>query len=123
MRKAPSNTGGITPLNREVASSHDSVSFLTQLEAMIDQRVEAALRKCGVIGTRRDCRSIRIVRGLTISDAAMRAGISHVALGKIESGKTRNPSPQTLNKIARALNVPESDYREAFMVTNACNPG
>lgn len=104
-------------MNNKNMNADGNGNLLSQLEAMIDQRVEAALRRCGVVGTIRDCRTLRIIRGLTISEAAMRAGISHVALGKIENGKTRNPCPDTLNKIARALNIPEAEYRQAFTVT------
>lgn len=85
-----------------------------ELERLIDLRVETILRARGLVTASPDCRQIRIEKGLTIQDLASRAGISHVALGKIESGKTKNPAPETLNSIARALGVPEVTYRSAF---------
>ena len=42
------------------------------------------------------------------SDLADSAGISRISISKYFSGK-RHPSPKTIGKIAKALNVPVTD--------------
>ncbi|HYF48908.1 MAG TPA: helix-turn-helix transcriptional regulator [Planctomycetota bacterium] len=58
-------------------------------------------------------REIMLAKGFTISDVAARSGLSDVSVGKILRGQTKNPKPETLNKIARALQVSEADFRAA----------
>lgn len=52
--------------------------------------------------------------GLTQPQLAKKAGISDGHLSKIETGKTTNPTRQTVKKLANALEVPEA-YLLAFI--------
>lgn len=55
------------------------------------------------LGTR--IRELRKAAGWTLRDLAERADIAHSTLTKIETGKIENPTMDTLQGIARALNV------------------
>jgi transcriptional regulator with XRE-family HTH domain len=57
-----------------------------------------------VLGLGAAIRGARQAAGLSRAQLADRAKVSHVFIGKIESGK-RNPSPPTLGKIAAALAI------------------
>jgi transcriptional regulator with XRE-family HTH domain len=48
-------------------------------------------------------RETRLQKGLTVSALARGAGISHVAILKIESGQIKNPRPETWEKIEATL--------------------
>ena len=50
----------------------------------------------------------RSSRGWSRAELARRAGLNASTVGLIESGRLQ-PYPRQLNKIARALNVPESE--------------
>ena len=52
---------------------------------------------------------LRLDRGLTQEKLAERAGISRIALGKIERGAVV-PRPRSLSALGRALQVPVGDY-------------
>jgi DNA-binding XRE family transcriptional regulator len=87
--------------------------IVSELTALIDARVDVKMRELGVTIAMPDPRALRIQRGLTQVELAGRAGLSHAAIGRIENGQTRRPAPATLDKIARALGIPESEYRKA----------
>jgi len=87
---------------------------LAGLQAFIESIVDARLRAAGATAATPDPRALRIAKGLSIVELAQRAGISHPALSRIESGRTRRPSAATLDAIARALGCSEQTYRSAF---------
>jgi transcriptional regulator with XRE-family HTH domain len=52
---------------------------------------------------------LRLAKGWTLKTLAERSGVSYVVVRRLESGGrtgTRQPRPDTLAKLARALNVP-----------------
>jgi transcriptional regulator with XRE-family HTH domain len=68
---------------------------------MVD--VTAVSKKIG-----RRTRQIRIEKGLTQEKLALDAGLNRAYIGYIERGE-RNPSTETLAKIAKVLKVPLKD--------------
>lgn len=53
-----------------------------------------------------DCiKKFRELRGLTLPDLAVKAGVSKAFLWEIESGKSRRPGAEVLFRIAEALEV------------------
>ena len=57
----------------------------------------------------RRIRQIRIEKGLTQEKLALDAGLNRAYIGYIERGE-RNPSTETLAKIAKVLKVPLKDF-------------
>jgi len=49
--------------------------------------------------------------------ATAREATTACGVSRIENGTIKNPSPETLNKIARALGCSELEYRSAFAGT------
>ncbi len=93
--------------------SADLPDVLGNLERLIDLRIEAKLRQLGALTTQPDPRALRVAKGIDVAALAARSGISHVTIGRLEGGKLKRPKPETLNSLARALGVPESQYRQA----------
>jgi len=59
---------------------------------------------------------IRETRGLTQSDLARMAHLNRAVINKIENNAS-SPTPETLNSIARALNIaPETIFRAAGLL-------
>ena len=58
-------------------------------------------------------RKLRIERDLTQETLAGNAGISPTTLGNIETGRTRNPDRDTVDSLAKALEVPIETLIEA----------
>lgn len=54
-------------------------------------------------------RHLRNQKGLSLRELARRAGVDHSNLGKIERGTGSSPTLDTLEKIAKALNVTLSE--------------
>jgi transcriptional regulator with XRE-family HTH domain len=74
---------------------------LIETVGMVD--VTAVSKKIG-----RRTRQIRIEKGLTQEKLALDAGLNRAYIGYIERGE-RNPSTETLAKIAKVLKVPLKD--------------
>lgn len=64
-------------------------------------------------------KGVRQSKGLSRAELAVRAGISHVFVGKIEQGD-RRPSPSTLRSIAAVLGVTVSELTTRAEVLNIC---
>lgn len=65
---------------------------------------------------------IRLQKGMTMKDLEVRCELSAGHICKIEKGKRKKPSVDTLNKIAEALRVSLEDFytiREEYMVRGA----
>ena len=88
-------------------------NVLTELEKLIDLRVDARLRALGAIQSAPGPRELRIAKGVDVADLAARSGVSRVTVGRLEAGKLKRPRVETLNALARALAIPESTYRAA----------
>ena len=54
-------------------------------------------------------RSIRMEKGIRITDLSRKTGICKTALYRLESGKSK-PFPETMHKIANALGVDVSEF-------------
>jgi len=52
-----------------------------------------------------DLRKARIARALTQADLARKSGLSQTTIGRIERSETTVPSPETLRRLAKALNL------------------
>jgi transcriptional regulator with XRE-family HTH domain len=63
-------------------------------------------------------KGVRQSKGLSRAELAVRAGISHVFVGKIEQGD-RRPSPSTLRSIAAVLGVTVTELTTRAEVLNA----
>lgn len=92
---------------------HPTPALLNSLDAYVDARVEAALRRLGIGAQALGPRELRIARGVELQDLAAKSGLSDVTLSRLERGLIKRPKPDTLNRIARALQIPESEYRQA----------
>lgn len=51
----------------------------------------------------------RLATGLSLRQAARRAGIDHTYWGKVELGELRSPNPRYLNAMAVVLEVPPQE--------------
>jgi transcriptional regulator with XRE-family HTH domain len=51
-------------------------------------------------------KSLRLEQGLSQYDLAVRSAISPTTVHKVESGKTQSPGIETLQQLARGLNIP-----------------
>lgn len=91
----------------QLASAQAVTALQTLVESIVDQRLRAA----GVVRAAPGPRELRIQRGLEIREVAERSGISAAQISRIERNTIQNPSPQTLNKIARGIGVSENEYR------------
>lgn len=80
----------------------------TIIQIMVTRAVSEQLRSAAL-----SPRGLRIKHGCTAENLAHASGVSKSALSKIESGKVSNPQIETLNKLARALGIPEQEYRAA----------
>jgi len=56
--------------------------------------------------------------GLTTTELAERAGVSHAYISMLEHGRRKSPSPSTLDSLARALGVPVAKL-EALIEVNS----
>jgi transcriptional regulator with XRE-family HTH domain len=54
----------------------------------------------------KDLKQLRLSRGLTLNMLVDLSGVSQPYLSNIENGKKGFPSPDTLRKLSRALEVP-----------------
>lgn len=67
-------------------------------------------------------KDIRKTKGLTLRQAAQRGGLSYSFLSLVEQGKRSLPKVETLKKIAKGLNVPDSQIFElAGIAVNGSN--
>jgi HTH-type transcriptional regulator, competence development regulator len=57
-------------------------------------------------------RSCRITIGLTLREVERRTGISNAYLSQLENGRTINPSPRLLGKLAEAYGYPYFELME-----------
>ena len=85
--------------------------ILAGITLLIDQRVKAQLQALGITQSAPDPRAIRQAKGLSVAEIAAKSGLSTAVISKIECGRSKRPAADTLNAIARALGVSESDYR------------
>ena len=90
-----------------------NAGLLENLQALIDARVDARLRALGAVQSAPGPRELRMAKGIDVADLAARSGVSRVTVGRLESGKLKRPRVETLNALARALGVPEAQYRAA----------
>lgn len=63
--------------------------------------------KCNV-----DIKKLQIARlnmGLSQSDLAQRAGVSFLAINRLENAKTQRPHPQTIKRLCDSLNLNVTD--------------
>jgi transcriptional regulator with XRE-family HTH domain len=65
-------------------------------------------------------REVRDRRGRSLSDVATEAEISPAYLQKLEAGGVKQPSPNILHKLAKALKV---DYGELMRLAGYVTPG
>ncbi len=96
---------------------HLAPALMSNLEEYIQAIVDARLEAAGLLRPRMGLRALRISRGMEIQAVAQISGVSAATISRLEVGKTENPSPNALNKIARALGVSESECRQAFIAT------
>lgn len=54
-------------------------------------------------------REIRMAKGLSLGQVALRSGLDRTYISRIESGKIANPSHKTLEKMAKGLKVTPSE--------------
>jgi HTH-type transcriptional regulator, competence development regulator len=64
-------------------------------------------------------REVRVLRGRSLADVAAEAEISPAYLQKLEAGGVKQPSPNVLQKLARAL---ELDYPELMRLAGYVAP-
>jgi transcriptional regulator with XRE-family HTH domain len=64
-------------------------------------------------------REVRVLRGRSLADVAADAGISPAYLQKLEAGGVKQPSPNVLQKLAKAL---ELDYPELMRLAGYVAP-
>lgn len=57
------------------------------------------------------------LRGMSVRELAFRVGCSHGTIGDLRSGRRRSVSPDHARKIAKALDVPESQLFSARIST------
>ncbi len=57
------------------------------------------------------------LRGITVRELAFKVGCSRGTIGDLRSGRRRTVSPDNARKIARALDVPESQLFTARVST------
>lgn len=55
-------------------------------------------------------RQMRELRGLGVNQLALKSGVSNAEISRIENGKRKRPHPDTLTKLATALNVPVEEF-------------
>lgn len=65
-------------------------------------------------------RQARMVRGLSVADAARAAAISPAYLSRLESDAVKKPSPHVLHQLSEALGVP---YAELMRLSGYRLPG
>lgn len=92
---------------------HPATELLNGLRDLVRQVVREELRTTKVLSSDLGPREIRLSKGIDLQALAAISGISDVSISRIERGIVRSPKAQTLNKIARALKVPEGEYRAA----------
>ncbi len=80
------------------------------IESIVDQRLQTS----GVVRAAPGPREIRIAAGLEIRRLAEISGVSAPTISRLENFKIKNPSPATMNALARALGISEREYRTAF---------
>lgn len=88
---------------------------LTQL---VEQIVDARLRELGVTTTQADARSIRIRKGLSLTELSDRAGVSSGYVSMLERGRVKNigsRNSQCIKRIADVLGVSAEEYRSALL--------
>ena len=51
----------------------------------------------------------REARALSIRRLAARVGVHHATISRIESGESERPTPEVLERLAQALEIPEAD--------------
>lgn len=88
-------------------------ALMAGLDAYIDARFEMLLKRRRLGEPELTAREIRIKAGLTIRQLADKSGVAGGPISFIENGKTKNPYPETLRRLANALGVPEHVYRLA----------
>lgn len=71
------------------------------MEDLNDMKDSLNINKIGV-----NIKSLRESRGLSINQLAVKAGVSASYLGRVEKGKRKSPTILTIEKIAKALDVP-----------------
>lgn len=86
---------------------------LTGLQVWVEELIDRKLRSMESASSRPDPRALRQIRGMELTELAVRAGISHGTLSRLENGKLKRPKPETLARIAGALGVCAKEYREA----------
>lgn len=95
-------------------------SVLDGLKAFVESVVDERLQKVGLLQKRLDPRGLRLARGMELRQVADVCGVSAAQISRIERGLIHNPAPCTLNRIARALGVAESVYRESVAIICRC---
>lgn len=82
----------------------------------VSKRVSSARHRKGTPRRTRHQKltNLREARGWSVEELARRAGLHFTAVHRIETGEVRNPRPETLEKLALALNVGASDLAARF---------
>jgi transcriptional regulator with XRE-family HTH domain len=92
-----------------VTTQHPAAALLHALQSYIDASINARLQQAGH-GTPTP-KALRQARGLSVLDLAAKSGISHPTISRLENGHVKRPAADTLNKLARAMAISESEYR------------
>lgn len=66
------------------------------------------------IGLGNNIRNARLRKGFSMLGLARESGISFTALRQVEIGQTQSPRPALIQKIAKALKIPEIDLIESI---------
>lgn len=89
------------------------MSFESELRELVRSMVREELRAAGAILAAPDPRALRKIKGWDIKTLARESRVSATTISDIENGIVRDPMPETLNRLGRALGCGEVDYREA----------
>lgn len=88
-------------------------AVLAAFTAFVNTIVDERLRAIGAISSRPDPRALRQSKGITVAELAAKSGLSAGVISKIENGRARRPAPATLDALARAIGIPEQEYRQS----------
>lgn len=91
----------------------EAPGVLNELRTFINGIVDTRLKELGALKPVLDPRGLRVSKGRELGDLALLARVSRVTLSRLETGRIRRPKPETLARIAAALEIPAAEYRNA----------